>query len=102
MIDRTKLKEKMNEDFDTICEIADETRNEINDIMIRSSLKLKSRYFSGMSPDEYIDLISEVFNDLRSNTTLLHLEGLTASLEAINTKIISVETKSDLTGKEGK
>ncbi len=102
MIDRTKLKEKMNDDFDTICEIADETRGEMDDMLIRYSLKLKSRYFMGMEPDEYIALISEVFNDLRVNSNLIYLEGLTASLEAINTKIISVETRTDLTGKEGK
>lgn len=102
MINRTKLKEKMNEDIDLISEIADETRSDIDDLMVKASLQIKSRYYSNMSPDEYIAFIGDVFYELRTNTTLLHLEGLTASLEAVNTKLLSVETRTNLTEKEGK
>ena len=91
----TELKNKMNEDFDTISGIAEDTREKFEDILVSASMKLKSRYYFGdLSRDDYIALISETFSELRSNVNITHLEGLTASIEAINTKLKNIDKET--------
>ena len=91
----TELKNKMNEDFDTISGIAEDTREKFEDILVSASMKLKSRYYFGdLSRDDYIALISETFSELRSNVNITHLEGLTASIEAIKTKLKNIDKET--------